>query len=238
MRERLPSPNHPSIPKLSIIKKYSWLSFFFLSLVLPGCKQKDTEAKGLKLEDIFEHPPLTIASVTKSYTSNISADALNDMEEPILCISTKISDQLNTYFIQPDKVLLKELAFTYKDASIVDMKTALLIKDVESGKETLIYLPGRFPIDSMSLKPDVIIPVLGISRYQSKVERISSRWTQIVCKCADTTSSPILYKDRTINDCDTGGPGINECTLTTEGSLMSCQTECRSGSIACCWFEF
>jgi len=221
-----------------MIKTYSWLSFFFLALALVGCKQKETQSKGLKLEDIFENPPLTIASIANSYTSDISAGALNDMEEPILCISTKISDQLNTYFIQPDKVILKELTFSYKNASIVDMKTALVIKDMESGKETLIYLPGRFPIDSMTLKPDVFIPVLGISRYQSKVERISSRWTQIVCKCADTTATPILYKDRTINDCDTGGPGTNECSLTTEGALMSCQTECRTGSVACCWFEF
>ena len=68
MREIFPSMNHQYIRKLSMIKKYTWLSYFFLALALPACKQKDAEIKGLKLEDIFEHPPLTIASVAKSYT--------------------------------------------------------------------------------------------------------------------------------------------------------------------------
>ncbi len=212
--------------------------FLLCHTILVGCKDKVEEKSVLKLESIFHNPPLTVASVTQSYQSDISADALNDMDEPVLCMSTKISEESNTYFIQPDKADLKELSFKYKDASIVDMKTALLVRDNESGKETLFYLPGRFPVDSMSIKPDVIIPVLGISRYHSKLEKITSRWTEIVCKCTDNTSGPVIYKGRTINDCDSGGIDINECSLTTEGSLTACQTQCRAGAIACCWFEF
>jgi hypothetical protein len=160
------------------------------------------------------------------------------MDEHILCVSSKINEQSNTYFIQPDSIGLKELSFKYQDASVVDMKTALLISDSKTGLKTLFYLPGRFPVDSMDIKPEVIIPVLGISRYYSKVEKISSRWTEIVCKCVDQNSGPVIYQNRTISECDTGGAGINECSLTSEGSLVSCQTQCKAGAIACCWFEF
>jgi len=206
--------------------------------ILCGCRDKIEEKSIITLENVFQNPPLTIASVTKSYQSEISVGALIDMDESILCMSSKINEQSNTYFIQPDKVDLKDLTFKYHEASVVDMKTALLIRDLASGKETLFYLPGRFPIDSMTLKPDAIIPVLGISSYHSKLEKISSRWTEIVCKCVDKSSGPVIFKGRTINECDSGGEDRNECSLTTEGSIMNCQTQCRGGAIACCWFEF
>ncbi len=210
-----------------------------LALSLIGsCKERTTHTKGITLEDIFEHPPITIKSVAKSYTSRVTAEAIHDMDETILCMSTTINDNPNTYFIQPDKVDLKDLSYRYDHAEIVDMKSALLLRDTETGKKTLIYLPGRFPIDSISMKVDVMIPVLGISRYQSELEKISSRWTQIVCKCVDMTASTDVYKDRTVHDCDIGGPGISECTLSLKDAVASCQTDCKAGATACCWFEF
>ncbi len=211
-----------------------FLAFSFLS----SCKEKTTHAKGIELEDVFEHPPITIKSVAKSYISKVTAEAINDMDETILCMSTTINDNPTTYFIQPDKVDLKDLSYHYADAEIVDMKTALLLRDTETGKKTLIYLPGRFPIDSMEMKADVMIPVLGISQYQSSLEKITSRWTQIVCKCVDMTVSTDVYKDRTVNDCDTGGVGESECALSIKDSVASCQTVCKAGATACCWFEF
>jgi hypothetical protein len=214
------------------------LIFILMIFTLNACKDKNNAKTTFTLEDIFLHVPLTLASVSQSYRSDVSAAGLNDMEEPLLCVSTKISEKSNTYFIQPDQVELKDIKFKYHDAFVIDMKTALLFRDNESGKETLIYLKGRFPIDSLTNQPDVIIPVLGITRYHSQLERISSRWTEIVCKCTDKSSGPVIYKDRTIDQCDSGGNGINQCSLTTEGALMSCQTECRAGAVACCWFEF
>ena len=153
-------------------------------------------------------------------------------------MSTKINEKSNTYFIQPDKVALEGLSFKYQEASIMDMKTALLISDPASGKTTLLYLPGRFPIDSMAMRPDVMIPVMGISSYHSELENISSRWTEIVCKCTEQPASVPIYRDRTLADCDSGGVGQSECSLTTEGSVMTCLTQCRAGATACCWFEF
>jgi len=219
------------------MNKLIFLPFLFLCL-LTGCRHHTPEEKVITLKDVFQHPPLAISSVTQSYQSLVTASSITDMNESILCVSSKIKDQSTTYFIQPDSGQLETYHFKYEDAGIVDMKFALLIQDGNSGKEVLFYLPGRFPVDSMDLKPDEVIPVLGISRYHSKVEKISSRWTQIVCKCVEKNSGPVIYKDRTIHECDSGGKEINECTLTTEGSLMTCQTQCRNGAIACCWFEF
>ena len=207
-------------------------------LVFAGCKDKSDDSKVLSVEDIFGDTPVSVLSVAKSYQSNVTAEAINDMDESILCMSTRIKEKSNTYFIQPDKVPLKDLSIRYAEASVVDMKTALLISDVESGKKTLIYLPGRFPIDSMTIKPDVMIPVMGISSYHSEIENITSRWTEIVCKCTDLPAGSRIYKDRTLNDCDSGGTGQQECSLTTDGSVMTCVTQCRAGTIACCWFEF
>ncbi len=220
------------------MKLSSCVTISFLLLFCFSCKEKSTTAQGVKLEDIFEHPSVSIKSVTKAYSSNLSAESINDMGETILCMSTMINDKANTYFIQPDKVDLKELSYRYDDADIVDMKTALLLHDKSTDKKTLIYLPGRFPIDSMDLKADVTIPVLGISRYQSDLEKITSRWTQIVCKCVDQTTTTDIYKGRTINDCDTGGTGTSECALAVKESVARCQTDCRAGATACCWFEF
>lgn len=207
-------------------------------LCFAGCHNDVNKNKKLKLEDIFQNPPVSITSVTKSYVSKITTGAINDLNESILCMSTTIGEESNTYFIQPDKVELKDLTLKYSDAAIIDMQTALLIQDNESGKNTLFYLPGRFPIDSLESQPDVTIPVLGISKYHSEIEKISSRWTEIVCKCTDIQTDSTVYKERTIHNCYSGGPNQPECSLTTEGSVTTCQTQCKKGAVACCWFEF
>ena len=205
-------------------------------LFIAGCQNDVNRNKKLKLEDIFQNPPVSITSVTKSYVSKVTTGAINDLNEPILCMSTRIEGQSTTYFIQPDKAPLDDIDIKYSDAQVADMGSALLINDQESNKTTLFYLPGKFPIDSLHIRPDAIYPVLGITMYQSEIEKISSRWTDVVCKCV-SESALYDFKEQKIN-CDTGGNVESSCLLSNEGSVLKCKTNCRQGAMACCWFEF
>ena len=159
------------------------------------------------------------------------------MDESVLCMSAKMNKKSITYFFQPDEVRVQDLSIKAKNATVIDMKTGLLIRDSKSGKTTLFYLPGKFPIDSLKLAPEVIVPVLGITSYQSSIEKITSRWTDIVCRCVDQDALS-EFTQRSVNECVTGGPEANECILSNEGAILTCQTNCRAGAIACCWFEF
>lgn len=219
------------------MKKYVFPIIASALLLVTACNKKIDAAKVLSVEDIFSRVPASIVPNVSSYQSKITANAIHDLDESVLCMSARINKRSITYFIQPDEVGLQDLSIRSKNASIIDMKTGLLISEAKTGKTTLFYLPGKFPIDSLKLHPEVIVPVLGITSYRSEIEKITSRWTDIVCKCInqDVLADFTLHS---VNECDTGGPDSNECILSNEGAILTCQTNCRKGAIACCWFEF
>jgi len=188
-----------------------------------GCNSKDEEVSPLRLEDVLKTPSLSISSVAQSYVSDVNAYALKDMDDTVLCISASLNQELTTYFIQPDKTQVESDQFKFKKASIIDMKTALLIKDNETGKTVLIFLPGRFPIDSLALNPDLKIPAMGISRYQSTIEKISSRWTEVICRCVETNLVDTTSTPHKPGHCDTGGISSTGCSYRVKDQFIHVQ---------------